>query len=65
MCDGNPMCEYKEMIAVGLDQQPYIVWPQQLISLVIDGIKHKKNLDINVVLRDGSMKIEKHDKTFP
>jgi hypothetical protein len=62
MCDGNPMCDYKEMIKEGWDvAQPYIIWPQEAINLIIDGIKTRKNVDITVKLRAGKMAIERRE----
>lgn len=54
----NPMCDYQEMLHKGFDAIPYIIWPKDLIDIVIAGIKERKALDIAVYLRSGSMKIE-------
>lgn len=61
MCDGNPMCEYQNMVAIGWKETPFIIWPQDAINLIIDGLKHRKNENITISLREGHMKIERKD----
>lgn len=56
----SPMCDAKEMIKAGWSGSiPYIIWPQELIDMVIDGIKKRENIDIHVCLREGFMSISK------
>jgi hypothetical protein len=62
----SPMCDYQEMLRMGwgADAVPYVVWPQELIDMVIGGIKERKNMDIVVHLKDGKMEIEPMRETI-
>ena len=57
---GDPNCDYDEMLSCGWnkDNIPYVIWPQKLIGHVIDSIKYRRTVDINVKIKDGKMKFE-------